>query len=117
MRVILAYKMYLYLLVNTFYMVSKTKIKSSENFKFHHILGTNYTQCGENAATKGILCDSISVSIHFSAILYIIYSGIDDWVIVAHKYEHFTYIFSYFIRNCMLGIRYLSKSPICRPDL
>ena len=97
MRVILVYKMYLYLLVNTFYLVSKTKIKSSENLKFHPILGTNYTQYGENAATKGILCDSISVSIHFSAILYIIYSGIDDWVIVSHKSEHFTYIFSYFI--------------------
>ena len=55
MRVILVYKMYLYLLVNTFYMVSNTKIKSSENLNLHPIIGTNYTQCDENAATKGIL--------------------------------------------------------------
>ena len=117
MRVILVYKMYLYLLVNTFYMVSNTKIKSSENLSFHPILGINYTQCGENAATKGISCDSISVFVHFSAILYIICPGIDDWVIVAHESEHFTCISPYFIRNCMLGIMYLSKSSICRPDL
>ena len=53
------YKMYLYLLVNTFYMVSITQNNSSENLNFHPILGINYIQCGENAATKGISCDSI----------------------------------------------------------
>ena len=111
------YKMYFYLLVNTFYIVSNTKNKSSENLNFHPILGINYAQCGENAATKGISCDSRSVFIHFTAILYIMYHGIDDCVILAHKSEHLTCIFPNFIRNCMLEIRYLSKSPICRPDL
>ena len=81
------YKMYLYLLVNTFYMVSNTQHKSADNLSFHPILGINYTQCGENAATKGISCDSISAFIHFTAILYIIYHGSDDWVILAHKSE------------------------------
>ena len=82
------YKMCLYLLVNTFYMASNTQNKSSENLNFHPILGINYTQCGENAATKGISCDSISAYIHFTAILYITYHvilyityhGIDYWV-------------------------------------
>ena len=88
------YKMYLYLLVNTFCMVSNTQNKSSENLNFHPILGINYTQCGENAATKGISCDSIYFAMNMAlvadmalnlqhsltVILYITYHGIDDWV-------------------------------------
>ena len=43
MRVIVVYRMWLYLFPNTFYMVSNTKNKSSENLNFHPILGTNFT--------------------------------------------------------------------------
>ena len=34
--------------------------------------------CGENAAAKGILCNSISVLIYFSVTLCITCHGIDD---------------------------------------
>ena len=81
------------------------------------LMGSFGGSFGENAAAKGISCDSISVLIHFSVILYIIYHGIDDCVILAHKSKNFTCIFPHFIKNCMLETRYLSKSPICQPDL
>ena len=73
-------------------MVSKTKNKSSDNLNFQPILGINCTQCGENAVTKGISCNFISVFIHFTAISYITYHGIDDWAILVHESEHFTCI-------------------------
>ena len=43
MRGISVYRMWLYLLANTFYMVSNTKTKSSKNLNFHPILSMNYT--------------------------------------------------------------------------
>ena len=70
-------------------------------------------QWGEYTAVKGISCDSISVLIHFSVISYIIYHGIDNYVILALVSEHFSCIFPQLVRNCMLKIRNVSKSPIC----
>ena len=42
MRIIWVYRMWLYLLANTFYVVSNTKNKRSENPNFHHILGIDF---------------------------------------------------------------------------
>ena len=42
MRIILVYRMWLYLLANTFYVVSNTKNKRSENPNFHYILGIDF---------------------------------------------------------------------------
>ena len=75
--------------------------------KVAHLRG----EFGENSAGKGILCDSISLFIHFSVILCIIYHGIDVKIILAHKSEHFTSIFPHLIRNCMLKIKCL-QSPL-----
>ena len=41
MRIILVYRMWLYLLANTFYVVSNTKNEMYKSLNFHRILGIN----------------------------------------------------------------------------
>ena len=76
MRIILVYEIYLYLLVNTFYMVSNTKNKCSESLNFHPILSINYThslqQYGENA-DKNAYCVILYLFLYISLPFYTLY--------------------------------------------